>query len=198
MSLIGFVHPKNQLIHYERYVDSRQSLTISLAYNGDQRDYAPVKPPRTDHFSNARGALGYRYYVPGLGEELTFFGSIRAVVDYSTLQLRTDTRFTIPADSLRASGFSLAPELLFGGKATLFNRITVSGAIGLQYFIKLFSTNQLTRNQAYWDHEYWTNDNQDWQDKRNAVTDFRRGWYPSVQVTVGVVLGKHAVSLSVR
>ncbi|UFH53333.1 hypothetical protein [Spirosoma sp. KNUC1025] len=191
ISPIGLVYPKNQLLQYERYVDKRQSFTVSLGYNADSYRL-PLSLPRLERFTNTRGTVGYRYYVPGLGlgDELTIFGSVRAVVDHSSLRLTSDSRYIIPSDSLQAAGFSLAPEFLFGGKATLFNRITLSGAIGLQYLFKLFPTKQITSNQAYWDAVYWTNDQQDWHYKRSVVTSYGQGWYPSVQVTVGVILGK--------
>ncbi|GAB3988102.1 hypothetical protein GCM10028807_10020 [Spirosoma daeguense] len=191
ISPIGFALPRNQLIQYERYVNKYHSITLSGSYNENPRGYS-LLPPRTERFQNARLAAGYRYYVPdvGIGDELTMFGSIRAVVDYSSLKLASDARFPIPTDSLRAAGFSLAPELLFGAKITIVKRVTLTGAIGGQYFLKLFPTRQITQNQGYWNAFYWTNDNQDAQFKRNQVMNYRQGWYPSVQVTVGVVLGK--------
>lgn len=199
ISPVGFIRPKNQLIQYERYVSERQSLTVSLSYN----DYPLVSrwltPPRTERFTNTRGVVGYRNYFHSVfGEDVMIFGSVRAVVDYSNLQLKSDSRYSIPADSLRGSGISLAPELLFGGKVTLWKRMTLSGTIGMQYLIKLFPTDQLTRNQAYWNAEYWTNDQQDWQYKRNVAVTNRRGWSPSVLVTVGVILGKRPSSTIVR
>ncbi len=152
-------------------------------------------PPRTEHFAVTRGVIGVRRYsFSSLYDGgFTAFGSVRFVVDYANLQLESDTRYPIPADSLRAAGFSLAPELIIGGKITLAKRITLSSAFGVQHLFKLFSTGQITRNQAYWDSEYWTNDNQTWEDKRNIVVNHRRGWRPSVLVTVGVVLGKRPV-----
>lgn len=190
ISPVGFFYPKNQLIHYEQYVGSRQSLTLSLSHNSSGRGTTLFGPPRTDFFAVTRGAIGYRHYVSLFGDEVTLFGSIRAVVDYSTLQLRSDSRYPIPADSLRAAGFSVAPELLLGGKITIARRITLTGAVGAQHLFKLFPTTQITRNRAYWDGEYWTQDGQDWQYKRNVVVDYRRGRYPSILLTIGVVLGK--------
>ncbi|MBD2701682.1 hypothetical protein IC229_13610 [Spirosoma sp. BT702] len=192
ISPIGFALPRNQLLQYERYVDKQQSLTFSLSYNENLRNSLFFNPPRTERFQNVRMAAGYRYYVPGLGigDELTLFGSVRAIVDYSALRLAYDTRNPVSADSLRAAGFSLAPELLFGAKATFLKRVTLTGSLGGQYLFKLFPTSQITQNQNYWNSFYWTNDNQDAQFKRNVVTHYRQGWYPSIQVTVGVVLGK--------
>ncbi|GAB3700590.1 hypothetical protein GCM10027592_27700 [Spirosoma flavus] len=193
VSPIGLFSPKNQLIQHERYVDKQQSLTFSLSYNEKLPNSTFFYPPRTERFQNARLAAGYRYYVPGvgIGDELTLFGSVRAILDYSALRLVNDVRYPVPADSLRAAGISLAPELLAGAKVTFVKRITLTGAIGGQYLFKLFSTSQITQNQDYWNSFYWTNDNQDAQFKRNVVTHYRQGWYPSVQVTVGVVLGKN-------
>lgn len=191
ISPVGFIYPKNQLIQYERYVASRQSLTVSFSYNDSQRGYAVKAPPRTDRFTTTRGAVGYRYYFHSVfGEDVMLFSGVRAVVDYSAFRLTTDSRYSIPVDSLQAAGFSLAPELLLGGKITISHRLTVSGAVGMQYLFKLFPTRQITQNKAYWDAIYWTNDQEDWQFKRNVVTNFRRGWYPSIQFTVGVLLGK--------
>ncbi|GAB4043568.1 hypothetical protein [Spirosoma litoris] len=203
ISPTGIFYPSYQLVQYERYLNTRQSLTISLGYNGNdtqKRAYGLISPPRTDVFTNTRLAIGYRYYIPGLGigDALTLFSSARMVVDYSNLQLQPDATYPMPTDSLRAAGFSLAPELLFGGKATIAKRITLSGAIGAQYLVKLFSTNQITHNPGYWDSVYWKNDRQDWQQKRNVATHFRQGWFPSIQFTVGVILGKHATSGSSR
>ncbi|WP_420151232.1 hypothetical protein [Spirosoma sp.] len=191
ISPIGFLPIKNQLIQYERYVDSRQSLTLSLGYIGDHRYYTVLKPSRMDHFWNTRGAIGYRYYFHSVfnDEVVMLFGSIRTVVDYSNLQLASDANFSIPADSLRASGVSLAPELLMGGKITIARRITLTGAVGGQHLFKLFSTEQITRNPDYW-RKVNSEDEENWQLNRNVITNFRRGWYPSVQITVGVVLGK--------
>ncbi len=199
LSPVGFIHPKDQFIQYERYVDARQSLTVSLSHNGSARGFELLHPRHTERFSYTRGAIGYRYYIPGLGwdEDLTIFGSVRAVVDYSNLQLESDSRYSIPTDSLRATGFSLAPELLFGGKATLFNRITLSGAFGIQYLFKLVPTGQITRNQQYW-AKVNSEDNQGWQVNRSYVTDFRRGWYPSLLFTVGVILGKRPQSTTAQ
>ncbi|GAB3957611.1 hypothetical protein GCM10028805_50630 [Spirosoma harenae] len=197
ISPVGLLNLRYQLVHYEHYLDTKQSLTFSLGYNGHDntgRNLGILYPPRTDRFTNSRLAIGYRYYIPGLGigNDLKLFVSARAVVDYSNLQLSTDSRYTISPDSLKAGSFSLAPELLFGGKVTFLNRITLSGAVGGQYLFKLFSTQQITQNQPYWDAIYWTNDGQDWQRKRSATTHFRQEWYPSVQITLGVILGKRS------
>lgn len=190
VSPIGFIQPKNQLIHYERYVNNRHSLTASLSYNGSTRGYELLIPYRTDRFTNARTAFGYRYYFPGvgIGDELTIFASARAVVDYSSLKLSPNSQLNIPTDSLRAAGISLAPELLFGGKITLGKRVTLSGAIGTQYLVKLFQTSQLTQDRSYWESS--DSDRGDWQKNRNEAVTFRQGWYPSFLVTMGIMLGK--------
>ena len=192
MSPIGFLLPQNQLIQYERYINMQHSLTTSLSYSGNAGYGLLLNPPRTERLTTTRATVGYRYYFPGvgIGDELTVFASARAVVDYSNLKLASDPRYAIPTDSLRAAGVSLGPEFLFGGKITLFKRISLSGAIGGHYLFNWFSTEQITRNQPYWDAFYWTNDNQDWQYKRNIVANFRRGWSSSLLITVGVVLGK--------
>jgi hypothetical protein len=200
VSPVGLIYPKNQLVQYERYVGLRHSLTASLSYNGDGRLSRFFDPPRTERFSATRGAIGYRYYFHSVFDNggLMLFGSVQAIVDYSALQLERDARYAIPADSLRAAGFSLGPELLAGGKVTISKRVTVSRAIGMQHLFKLFSTNQITQNRDYWADFYWTNDQQDWQFKRNVVTNFRQGWYPSLLVTVGVVLGKQTQPTTTR
>lgn len=192
VSPVGLFYPKNQLIQYERYLNTRNSLTVSLSYNGSGRGYGLFAPPRTDYFTVTRAVVGYRRYSYSqlLDGAFTVFGSVRAVVDYSVLQLKSDPRYSIPTDSLRAAGFSISPELLLGGKLTILRRITLSGAVGAQHLFKLFPTGQITRNAAYWNSEYWTNDNQTWDYKRNIVVNHRRGWYPSFLITVGVVLGK--------
>ncbi len=199
ISPIGFILPKNQLIQYERYIASRQSLTISLSHTDSRvRNTALFGPNRTDRFTATRGVIGYRNYFHSVfGEEVMVFGSVRAVVDYSTLQLTANSTLNIPADSMRAAGISLAPELLFGGKITLWKRMTLTGAIGMQHLFKLFSTDQITRNQTYW-AKVQSEDEQKWQDNRNEVIDYRRGWYPSVLVTVGVILGKRPQPATIR
>lgn len=117
------------------------------------------------------------------------FGSIRAVIDYSSLKLTPNSNISIPTDSLQTSGVSLAPEILFGGKITLYDRLTLSGAIGMQYLFKLSSTDQITRNPTYWS-KVMSEDDENWQVNRNEIINHRRGRYPSIQVTIGVILGK--------
>ncbi|GAB3497239.1 hypothetical protein GCM10027341_17310 [Spirosoma knui] len=192
LSPVGFFYPKNQAIQYERYLGSWQSLTASLSHNSSQRSFSVFDPPRTDHFSATRLAIGYRRYFDLIDgyEGILFFGSVRAVVDYSALQLQSIPKYGIPADSLRAAGFSLAPEFLLGGKITIAKRVTLTGAAGMQHLFKLFSTRQITNNVQYWSDEYWTNDNQSWGYKRNVATSFRQGWYPSITVTINVILNK--------
>ena len=191
ISPTGFFLPRIQLLQYERYVDSRQSLTFSVGYNGEQRSQFLSRYVAS--FSSTRGVFGYRRYFPivdlGLDDDLAIFASVRAVVEYSTMQLQSDSRLSIPTDSLRASGISLAPEFLWGGKLTLFKRVTLAGAIGAQYYVKLLPTAQITRNQAFW-KKVNSEDSENWQANRNNIINYRRGLYPSVQITVGVVLGK--------
>lgn len=171
LSPVGFRYPKNQLIQYERYIRPRQSLTVSLGHN----DYKSFSPNQTDRFTATRGVIGYRNYFHSVfGEEVMIFGSVRAVVDYSTLQLTAKSSLNIPADSMRATGISLAPELLFGGKVTLWKRMTLTGAIGMQHLFKLFSTDQITRNQQYW-AKVQSEDDEDWKVNRNEVIKYRRG-----------------------
>ncbi|MBD2754323.1 hypothetical protein [Spirosoma validum] len=55
ISPVGFIYTQNQLVQPERYVASRQSLTVSFSYNDSQRNYAVIPPPRTDRFSSTRG-----------------------------------------------------------------------------------------------------------------------------------------------
>ena len=190
VSPIGFIQPKNQLIHYERHVNDWHSLTASLAYNGSTRGHELLIPYRTERFTNARAVIGYRYYFPGvgIGDDLTVFASARAVVDYSLLRLSPNSRLNIPTDSLRAAGISLAPELLFGGKVTLGNRVTLSGAIGAQYMVKLFQTSQLTQARPYWESS--DSERGDWQKNRQQAVTFRQGWCPSFLITMGIILGK--------
>ena len=189
ISPVGFVRLKNQLIQYERYLHAQHSLTASLAYNGSTRGYDLFFPYRTERFTNARTVIGYRYYFPGvgIGDDLTIFASARAVVDYSSLKLSPNSQLNVPTDSLRAAGISLAPELLFGGKVTI-KRVTLSGAIGAQYLLKLFPTSQLTRTRQYW--ESTSSEWKDWQSNLNSAVTFRQGWYPSLLITAGIILGK--------
>ncbi len=191
ISPIGFFLPKNQLIQYERYCGLRHSLTFSVAYDGEPSSQFLSR--HVANFSSTRGVLGYRYYFPllgfDLGEELAMYVSARAVTEYAAMQLQPDPQLSIPLDSLRASGISLAPEFLLGGKLTLFKRVTLSGAFGMQYYVKLLPTAQITRDQTYW-RKVSSEDADAWQVNRNAVTNFRRGWYPSLQMRVGLTLGK--------
>jgi hypothetical protein len=199
ISPVGFIHPKNQLIQYERYIASRQSLTISLSHTDNRvRNTSMFGPNRTDRFTATRGVIGYRNYSHWIiGEEVVLFGSVRAVVDYSTLQLTVNPKFNIPADSMRMAGISLAPELVFGGKVVLWKRLTLTGAIGMQHLYKLFSTDQITRNQGFW-AKVNSADQENWQANRNEVIKYRQGWYPSVLVTVGAILGKRPPSATDR
>lgn len=190
ISPVGLVYPKAQLIHYERYVSPRRSWTASLSYNGSQRGSVLFPPPRTERFTVTRAAIGYRRYLPVFGDAVSLFGSVRAIIDYSDLRLESVPRYNIPADSLRAVGFSVAPELQLGGKLLILRRISLSGAVGAQHLFKLFSTRSITQNPGYWRDEYWTNDNQTWDYKRRAAVDYRQGWWPSFLVTAGVILGK--------
>lgn len=198
ISPVGFVYPKAQLIHYERYVSPRRSWTASLSYNGSQRGSVLFPPPRTERFTVTRAAVGYRRYLPVFGDAVSLFGSVRAVIDYSALQLKSVPAYGIPADSLRAAGFSVAPELLLGGKLLILKRISLSGAVGAQHLFKLFSTRSITRNPGYWGDEYWTQDGQTWDYKRNIAVQFRQGWRPSFLITAGVILGKQPRSSSNR
>jgi hypothetical protein len=108
ISPVGFFEPKNQMRQYERYLGPWQSLSVSLSHNSSQRSFAAFPPPRTDHFTVTRGAIGYRRYFDLIDgyEGILFFGSVRAVVDYLALQLKSVSRYGIQADSLRAAGFS--------------------------------------------------------------------------------------------
>ena len=162
-----------------------------MAYhNSSMHGHALLMPPRTHRFSASKLGIGYRRYYDLQNNILDLFASVRFLGDYSVLKLEHDPYYPIPNDSLRMAGFSITTDFSLGGKFYLSQRCTLTGALGYQHIAKLFSTENLTRNVAYWNSYYWTNDNQSWDIKRNALVNFRKGWRPSIQVTFGVVLGK--------
>ncbi|MFD1139739.1 hypothetical protein ACFQ4C_01400 [Larkinella insperata] len=198
VSPVGFVHPKFQVVQYERYLGRLNSVVISAYHNSSQHGHALLLPPRVDRFRATKLGIGYRRYYDLQNNILDLFASVRVLGDYSVLQLEQVPRYAIPADSLRAAGFSLAADFSVGGKFYLFRRVTLAGALGFQSIAKLFSTQNITQHPDYWNGYYWTNDNQTWDYKRNVTANFRKGWRPSVQVTLGVVLGKLAKNTSLK
>lgn len=193
ISPVGFVQPKWQVVQYERYVGNFSSLVASAYHNSSRYGLAFFKPPGTQRTSLTEIGIGYRQYVNLQNDLVSLFASVRVLGGYSILQLRSDSQFNIPSDSLRVAGFTLTPDFSLGGKLLIARRITFSGAIGYQYRGQLFSGENITRNPAYWDSFYWTNDSQSWDYKRNKAVNFRQGWRPSIQFTIGVVLGKKVV-----
>ncbi|MGA0558572.1 hypothetical protein ACO2Q8_18065 [Larkinella sp. VNQ87] len=189
-SPLGVVYPKYQMVQYEWYVSPLNSVLLSGSFTNAGQRFSFFTPARTKNITVVKLGLGYRRYIDLQNGWINLFVSSRVLVDYSILRLTKPATLSISSDSLRIRGFTVAPEFSFGGKITLTRHVSLSGAIGYQHLFKLFSAQNTTRNVSYWNDFYWTNDNQTWEDKRNSVINYRRGWSPTIQATLDIWLGK--------
>lgn len=164
----------SKFVQYERYQNSKKSFVFTVGHQSTALVYHMWS--RMTDFSGIRADIGRRwYYIDNENTKFRPYISVNGMFEKSSFKLRNG--FDVPTDSLKAKGFTFAPEINAGIKLILFKRITVNPMLGVRYYFNTYNTDKITKNEKYWAYDDWDNGNPVWQENRKVaeLRGFRKG-----------------------
>ncbi len=176
---------RNYYLQYESYVNPRRSWIGTIGAKNDELLYLWFEHAT---YRGARADYGQRLYLNTPVKWFQVFGGLNLNLEAGKLKLEPYS-LDIPKDSLELKGLMVGPELNFGGKITILQRVSIAGLAGYRHYFNSFKTENITFNPEFWEFNDWNNTSQSWIANRSFVEHFKKGGYPVIQINVAYVIG---------
>ncbi len=179
----------NFYVQGEYFNNTHRSTTASIGFQGTSLLSSWFNKVR--RFDGPKIDFGQRWYLNNGKDKYTkIFAGVNLRAEYIKFELNDSYSLNIPQDSLTTQGITLAPEINLGLKFTMFKRLNITTAIGVNYGFNTHKSEMITRNQRYWAYNDWDNNSLKWEDNVRTIDNYRKGFGPVGYLNVGWIFKK--------
>ncbi len=179
----------NFYIQGEYFNNTTRSTTASIGFQGTSLLSSWFTKVR--RFDGPKIDFGQRWYLNNGKDKYTkIFAGVNLRAEYIKFRLADSYSLKIPNDSLNTQGITLAPEVNLGLKFTIFKKLNITTAIGVNYGFNTHKSKMITRNQRYWAYNDWDNGALKWEDNVKTIDNYRKGLSPVGYLNVSYIFRK--------